>query len=274
MPQPLVYAKKTNISVGKKSHVFVLGDVHGDDFEVYERVSMLFDESDIRRGDTIIWLGDVGISYGYIRKQMLDALEETGCDYDLTHVIIRGNHDTRYIRDIKFGVFSAYGDAYETTWCDGPATVLESYPHIVFLADEGGLYRIKGLNTLVIPGAYSVDKNYRLTYSWPWEPEEQLTLDELDKIIELSCMSDIDIVLSHTCPDSWKEYMGEFLMDGLDQSKVDNTMEKALNTVWYNVMPTCKEWWFGHFHGDKDMPNGIGHLLYWGYGEFGSGHIS
>lgn len=274
MQQTLVYEKTMPMSVDKDANVFVFGDVHGDSIEVYDRIETLLADNVLKPKDVIIWLGDVGISYGYIRRDMMRALETMGSTYDFTNVVIRGNHDTRYVRDINLGVFSAYGDVRTFTWCDGSAVSLSNYPHVFFLADAGGVYRIKDWNVLVVPGAFSVDKNYRLSYGWPWEPEEQLTETELDCIVELSCMSDIDIVLSHTCPDSWKADMHEFLMDGLDQSKVDSTMEQALDTVWYNVMPTCKEWWYGHFHGDKDLSNGVGHLLYWCYGKLGDGHIS
>lgn len=259
------------IPAGSDQRVFLMGDLHGVVNEIYCRCHDLVDDLGAKSGDTIIWLGDVGISYGYINRSILDTMSRMSEEYGFTHVIIRGNHDTRYVRDMSAGVFSAYGEMHSIRWCNGSAYVLDKYPSIIFLADEGGLYEILGRKTLVIPGAYSVDKHYRLVYGWPWEPEEQLSESELDVLIELSCISDVDAVLSHTCPYSWEPDLSEFLLDGLDQSKVDASMERALDTIWYNVMPTCKEWWFGHFHGDKDLPNGIGHVLYWSYAEFGVG---
>ena len=54
-------------------------------------------------------------------------------------------------------------------WNGGKVWVEEAYPNILF-AKDGEIYDIAGMKTIVIGGAYSVDKFYRLvaliTFSW------------------------------------------------------------------------------------------------------------
>lgn len=46
-------------------------------------------------------------------------------------------------------------------WNGGKVWVEEAYPNILF-AKDGEIYDIAGMKTIVIGGAYSVDKFYRL----------------------------------------------------------------------------------------------------------------
>ena len=64
------------------------------------------------------------------------------------------------------------------------------FPHIKYALDEVALYWIpygenKYYQTLVIPGAYSVDKYYRLQNGWSWFEGEQLTAAEMEKGLDL-----------------------------------------------------------------------------------------
>lgn len=47
-------------------------------------------------------------------------------------------------------------------WNGGKVWVEEAYPNILF-AKDGEIYDIAGMKTIVIGGAYSVDKFYRLS---------------------------------------------------------------------------------------------------------------
>ena len=48
-------------------------------------------------------------------------------------------------------------------WNGGKVWVEEAYPNILF-AKDGEIYDIAGMKTIVIGGAYSVDKFYRLAF--------------------------------------------------------------------------------------------------------------
>jgi 3-oxoacid CoA-transferase subunit A len=136
----------------------------------------------------------------------------------------------------------------------------EAYPNIRYFVD-GNVYNINGKNALVIGGAYSIDKWYRLAragYSKDeaetanpkkcgWFKSELLTADEMDEITEKVAGKRFDFVLSHTCPLSWEP--NDLFLNGIDQSQVDKSMElwmdELLNKIDWRV------WLFGHYHADR-----------------------
>ena len=52
-------------------------------------------------------------------------------------------------------------------WNGVKVWVEEAYPNILF-AKDGEIYDIAGMKTIVIGGAYSVDKFYRLSKGYNW----------------------------------------------------------------------------------------------------------
>ena len=134
----------------------------------------------------------------------------------------------------------------------------EQYPNIHYFKDGGGVYLFNSNEqpVYVIPGAYSVDKNFRLATGKKWFRDEQLTEEEketlvnlIDSVIEFDEIS--PIVLSHTCPLCWEDHINYLFMDELDQDSIDKTMEKFLDKVYTRIW--YKHWYFGHFHDDKDF---------------------
>ena len=57
-------------------------------------------------------------------------------------------------------------------WNNGTVWYEEEFPNILF-AQDGEIYTINGKECLVIGGAYSVDKEYRLMNGWSWFKDEQ-----------------------------------------------------------------------------------------------------
>lgn len=78
----------------------------------------------------------------------------------------------------------------------GKAFIEEEYPNLIFTKD-GEIYNIDGKCVLVIGGAYSVDKEYRLLYGHEWFKDEQLTKEEMNKILDKVKGKHFDIVLTH-----------------------------------------------------------------------------
>lgn len=237
---------------------YVTGDIHGDAYDFLDRVDR--DIPNATEGDTLLCLGDVGLGYGRFRGwELLKQMRR----FPGTVVVMRGNHDIRYGRDLASGAFGV-GDAHETKWCGGRAWVDPCTPNIVYLADEGGLYTIgrNGMKCLVIPGAFSVDKEYRLATGSPYEPEEQLTCSEMVAIVELARGDAVDYVFSHTCPLSWEPEISDLFLEGMDQSAVDKGTEKALDVVYDEVKGTCRAWMFGHYHDDRAIRGTCGRMLF------------
>jgi 3-oxoacid CoA-transferase subunit A len=185
----------------------------------------------------IIILGDAGCNY-YLNKRD-DKLKKLMSDFGYIFYLVRGNHEQR--PQLLESMLQSYDENV-----DGWIYFEEKYPNIRYLKD-GEEYSINGLHTIVIGGAYSVDKFYRQSRGWTWFEQEQLNTEEMTKIEEKLKEKTFDLVLTHTCPFSWQPT--DLFIGGVDQSTVDNSMEKWMeqlrNKFHWNV------WLFGHFHADR-----------------------
>ena len=111
----------------------------------------------------------------------------------------------------------------------------------------------------MIGGAYSVDKWYRLNCATPgaswtgWFKDEQLTPEEMQDIETRMSGHHFDFILTHTCPYAWQPF--DLFLRGVDQSSVDNSMERWLDEFKEKV--TWNAWLFGHFHNDRLVRPGV-----------------
>ena len=83
----------------------------------------------------------------------------------------------------------------------GKVWVEEAYPNILF-AKDGEIYDIAGMKTIVIGGAYSVDKFYRLSKGYNWFEDEQTSVykgykqDKIEMRGDRAEMSDFPLYLN------------------------------------------------------------------------------
>ena len=206
----------------------------------------------------VIILGDAGLNF-YLNKtdkKNKEAVQKTG----YTVYCVRGNHEER--PELLPSMCELYDDDVA-----GPVYIEPiDYPNIRYLKD-GGVYNINGFRTLVIGGAYSVDKWYRLNsagvfskldsnYDNPkktgWFPAEQLDSREMFKIEHEHSGKSFDIVLSHTCPLSWQPT--DLFLPFLDQSSVDSSMEQWMDEFKDKI--DWGVWFFAHYHTDRIIGNG------------------
>ena len=230
----------------------VTGDTHGGVSTISRVGNIARNMPECKPEETgIIILGDAGLNF-YLNntdKKYKKLLNSQGY-----HIYcVRGNHEERpenipgmiLVEDINVDNF---------VWLE------EAYPNIRYFVD-GNVYNINGKNALVIGGAYSVDKWYRLAragYSKDeaeianpkkcgWFKSELLTANEMDAITEKIVGKRFDFVLSHTCPLSWEP--NDLFLNGIDQNQVDKSMEiwmdELLNKIDWRV------WLFGHYHADR-----------------------
>ena len=131
---------------------------------------------------------------------------------------------------------------------NGQVWIEDKFPSIRYFQDWG-IYHIDGLRTLVIGGAYSVDKYHRLAIGAKWFENEQLSASEMAECerAALATKHGFDLVLSHTCPRSLQPT--DLFLGCVDQSIVDSTME-----IWMDELMRKMEWrllLFGHYHADR-----------------------
>lgn len=225
---------------------FLTGDTHGN----FNRINYFCERFETSKEDILCILGDAGINYYLNKKDYM--LKQTLQDMPITFFCIHGNHEER-----PFNI-STY---ITKKWNGGIVYYEEEFPNILF-AKDGEIYNINGKSILVIGGAYSVDKEYRLLKGWSWFKDEQPN-KEIVKYIEkqITKQRHFDIVLTHTCP--IKTEPRHMFLPFIDQSKVDKTTELLLQRIadWI----TFDNWYFGHFHGHWD--NGKYHMLFEDYVE-------
>ena len=222
--------------------IYYTGDIHGQHYDIV-RLTKRFN---LTKGDIIVILGDAGINY--FGDEQDNELKEIFSRLKPTIFCIHGNHEIRphnipsYITKV---------------WNGGTVWYEEAYPNILF-AKDGEIYDMEGIKHLVIGGAYSVDKFYRITRGYGWWADEQPS-NEIKKYVERQIKEkEFDIILSHTCP--YKYEPREMFISGIDQSTVDTSTEMWLDNIEETVH--YKAWYCGHWHINKRIDKM--HFLYHG----------
>jgi 3-oxoacid CoA-transferase subunit A len=198
----------------------------------------------------IIILGDAGLNF-YLNntdKKHKKLLNSQGY-----HIYcVRGNHEER---PENLGYELGYDpEVFGLVYHD------PEFDNIKYFVD-GGEYQIGQHSALVLGGAYSIDKWYRLAragYSpseaetanpkkCGWFKDELLTEEEMHAIEEKIYGKRYDFILSHTCPMSWEPT--DLFLRGIDQTQVDKSMELWMDGLLNHL--DWRVWLFGHFHADR-----------------------
>lgn len=213
--------------------IAITGDKHGqyDDFlYMCEQLGLTID-------DVFVILGDAGINYYGGKRD--EVLKNYLVQLPVTIFAIHGNHERR----------PSTIDTYkEKEWRGGIVYYEEAYPNLLF-AKDGEIYDFDGKKTIVIGGAYSVDKYYRLAMGYHWFEDEQPS-QEIKDYVEQQLEKvnwKVDIVLSHTAPLKYEPT--EVFLKGIDQSEVDKSTEIWLDKIEDKL--DYKKWYCGHYHTEK-----------------------
>ena len=220
--------------------IYITGDMHGD----IQTFKNIMGKITCKLENTLIVLGDLGANY-YLNKTD-KKFKNIISQYNINLFVIRGNHDANpanlnYMKEIK-----KYGNI---------GYIEEEYPNI-FYAKNGEVYNIENNTFLVLGGAYSVDKWYRLEKGYKWFADEQMTEEEKQNFWNKN-ITKVDTILSHTCPYANRPI--HLFLTQIDQSSVDNSMEKFLDEVKLKV--EYKNWFFGHYHADEKVEEDM-YMLY------------
>ncbi len=202
----------------------------------------------------ILILGDAGFDF-YLNKT--DERKKKEVDARGYYIyFLRGNHEQRPSLVSGYEIIND-PEVKGAVYCD------PHYPHIRAFMDYG-FYQIKGYSCLIIGGAYSIDKKWRLVRGGNlteetndpkksgWFNGEQLTADEMqDCLFKVKTFATtgkvIDFIFTHTCPTKFQPT--DMFLNFIDQSTVDNSMEEFLEEISYSVGWTI--WCFGHYHADR-----------------------
>lgn len=121
------------------------------------------------------------------------------------------------------------------------------------LLDDFGIETLGGVEFYYVRGAYSIDKQARLSYEQQtirntWWEEEELSYAQGLKCLEFYEQTKPEIVCSHSCPASISEVVGDtrtLLAFGFPADWCSNT-QHLLQAMLDIHKPSL--WLFGHFH--------------------------
>ena len=227
--------------------IWITGDMHG--FQK-DAVSAIVQCHNATESDYLIVCGDFGAEYdGHIMGSFKKEFKK----FPGKIIVLRGNHDDRYWQN------------HEKDWqiIVSPESwrphflYQKKYPNIWYTRDEGDIISLGGYNFLFLPGAYSIDKNYRINNHLPYNPQEQLSwiemTDLLERIPSWLQYSHIDFVISHTFPLSWESCYRDLFLNFIDQSQIDKNTEKFLDEIKNILHNNYIHWFGGHFHDDREL---------------------
>ena len=230
--------------------VYLMSDIHGNfrpvrDFWLRAKLK---EKMTLNREDQVLIItGDFGANFFFNHRD--EEFKEKLGKYPFTYFIVRGNHEERP----SICAENASDDWQLETYFGNLVWVEKQYPYIKYALDGMATYNINGYKTLVIPGAYSVDKYRRLQLGWSWFEYEQLQRWEMEDGRYMIKLNDnkYDLVLSHTCPIIYEPT--DLFLSVVDQSMVEKDMERFLGEVEYNL--DYRAWCWGHYHQHREYPS-------------------
>jgi 3-oxoacid CoA-transferase subunit A len=218
-----------------KTMTIITGDTHGD-FRHIESLCIL---AGTTTDDLLIILGDAGINYYGGKKEI--KFKSLLSKLPITMLCIHGNHERRP---------ETLGTYKEVSWNGGVVYAEQDFPNLLF-AKDGEVYNINGKKCIVIGGAYSVDKEYRLEQGWGWWADEQPS-EETKSRVENRLNTEnwrIDTVFTHTAPLKYEPR--EMFLNFIDDSKVDKKTEIWLDSIENKL--DYNQWYCGHYHTNKTI---------------------
>jgi len=230
--------------------ILITADLHGSFHPVRNIYNYMIEKQEpLTKEDVLIVLGDFGANFFFNYRDI--KLKKKLGKYNITYFVIRGNHEERPSICMEKNPEAWHMEEF---W-GNQVYVENDFSYIKYALDTPAKYEIPTaqgniIKTLVLPGAYSVDKYYRCANDLGWFPTEQCTKEEMAAGVALAQSDTWDLVLSHTCPIIYEPT--DLFLSFVNQSTVDKTTEQWLGEIEYNL--DYKLWAFGHFHSLRVYP--------------------
>ena len=197
----------------KKKDLYLVGDVHGKYRELVWKITGRYD---IHDADVLV-LGDFGVGFDQNLKREYPWSERRLKRNNVTIWAMRGNHD-----DPKY-------------FTEEP---IYNFPNLKFLVDWKRYKFGENREILVIGGACSIDKEYRIENIDWWEGEDVTRVPDLP--------GKADIIISHEAPITFDPMPTR--PDGLGKDQYGNILRSReyLQEVLESARPDY--WFYGHYH--------------------------
>ena len=221
--------------------IFVTGDTHFpiDADKLFKRRKG-FTLPALRRTDYLIVLGDFGLFWSKKNIKNKENMERIQ-NLPYTLLFIDGNHENfewlgEFPVEVRFG-----GKVHR---CG------ENIFHLM----RGQVFSFGSKKLFVCGGASSVDKNLRIP-GVSWWPQEDISHAEIEEALDNLEKEDyhVDYILTHTCPHSLIPLMFETYRSSTVRRKFYLSDPTAHFLDEVNSRTSYLEWYFGHWHEDKDF---------------------
>jgi hypothetical protein len=196
----------------KENKILLLGDTHGRWDHMNQIINKQKPTMILQVGDFGFWPNYHNFDNNYIKGEIKN--------HDIPIYWCDGNHEDH------ISIRKAIGDK----------GYLEVSPYVYYMK-RGTIQELPdGRKILWLGGAWSVDWQHRMDGKDWFREEELLTERDISRVFDMK-QGEIDIVISHTCPN-------EFIM-GYGDEHFDPS-RKVLSFVLNHIRP--KRWYFGHWH--------------------------
>lgn len=154
--------------------ILLLGDIHGDVGILYDAIK----KAEKAEATALIQVGDFGLFRG---SANYEGFRRATKDTQIPVYFIDGNHDDchRWTRETE--LLRIWDDC--NLWYIPRGTVME----------------MDGRTIAFMGGAASIDKESRLRYGWHWDKEENISPEEVLRLMDNAKGKTIDMLITH-CP--------------------------------------------------------------------------